>query len=73
MTNANSKLYADIEALSATDKLMLVEWILRNLDQPDPEIDQLWTIEAENRLDAYEKGQIKAIELNTVLQKYKKQ
>jgi len=41
MTNANSKLYTDIEALSATDKLMLVEWILRNLDQPDPEIDQL--------------------------------
>ena len=73
MTNANSKLYADIEALSATDKLMLVEWILRNLDQPDPEIDQLWTIEAENRLDAYEKGQIKAIKLSTVLQKYKKQ
>ena len=72
MTNANSQLYADIEALSATDKLMLVEWILRSLDRPDPEIDQLWSTEAENRLDAYEKGQIKTIELDTVLQKYRK-
>ncbi len=71
MTNANSKLYADIEALSATDKLMLVEWILRSLDRPDPEFDQIWLAEAEKRLDGYEKGQIKAIELNTVLNKYR--
>ena len=68
MTNANSKLYNDIEALCATDKLMLVEWILRSLDRPDPEIDQLWSTEAEKRLDAYEKGQIKTIELDIILQ-----
>lgn len=63
MVNASSKLYADIESLSATDKLMLVEWILISLDRPDPEIDQLWLSEAEKRLDAYEKQQIKAIGL----------
>jgi putative addiction module component (TIGR02574 family) len=70
MTNPNNKLYADIEALSSTDKLMLVEWILRGLDKPDSEIDQLWSDEAEKRLEAYEKGQIKTIELSTVIQKY---
>lgn len=70
MINVDSKLYADIEALSATDKLMLVEWILSSLDKPDPEIDELWSVEAENRLEAYEKGQIRAVDMETVLQKY---
>lgn len=70
MITVNSKLFADIEALSATDKLTLVEWILSSLDQPDAEIDKLWSVEAENRLDAYEKGQIKAVNMETVLQKY---
>ncbi|XWK88438.1 MAG: addiction module protein [Phormidium sp.] len=73
MANPNSQLYADIEALSAIDKLMLVDWILRSLDKPDPEIDRVWSTEAEKRLDGYEKGQIKAVELDTVLQKYRKQ
>jgi putative addiction module component (TIGR02574 family) len=72
MITVDSQIFAQIEALSAAEKLLIVDWILSNLDQPDPEIDKLWSIEAENRLDAYEKGQIKAVDLETVLQKYRK-
>lgn len=70
MITADSQLYADIEALSAIDKLMLVDWILNSLNKPDPEIDELWSVEVKKRLDAYEKKQIKGIELKTILPKY---
>jgi putative addiction module component (TIGR02574 family) len=72
MITVDSQIFAQIEALSATEKLLIVDWILNNLDQPDPEIDKLWAIEADNRLAAYENGQIEAFDLETVLQKYKK-
>jgi hypothetical protein len=41
------------------------------LDEPDKEIDELWTREAEGRIDAYEGGEIKAVSLEKVLEKYK--
>ncbi|BDA70850.1 hypothetical protein CAL7716_050160 [Calothrix sp. PCC 7716] len=72
MITVDSQIFTQIEALSAAEKLLIVDWILNNLDQPDPEIDKLWLIEAEKRLDAYEKGRIKAVDLETVLQKYRK-
>lgn len=53
MTTVDSQLLADIKALSVEEKLLLVEWILSNLHKSDPEIDKLWSVEAERRLDAY--------------------
>jgi len=70
MITTASQLYPQIEALPALDKFMLVEWILNSLDKPDPDFDNLWLQEAENRLNAYEQGQLETIDLNKVLQKY---
>jgi hypothetical protein len=48
-----------------------VDEILASLDEPDPGIDRLWTKEAEERLAAYRRGEIKAIPLEQVLAKYR--
>jgi putative addiction module component (TIGR02574 family) len=61
------------EALSLTPilKAELIDKLLSSLDKPDQEIDKLWIKEAEERIDAYEQGKIKAVSLEKVLQKYR--
>ena len=57
--------------LKPVEKAEVVDKLLRSLDHPDSEIDQLWAAEAESRIDAYEQGRIKAISLEQVLARYK--
>ena len=38
-----------------------------SLDAPDTKIDALWAAEAENRLAAYRRGEVRAIALSEVL------
>jgi hypothetical protein len=45
--------------------------ILASLDEADPAIDRLWAKEAEERLAAYRRGEIKALPLEEVLAKYR--
>ena len=45
--------------LPANERAILAEQILLSLDLPDFKIDELWAAEAENRIDEYEKGNIK--------------
>ena len=57
--------------LKPAQKAELIDKLLSSLDQPDREIDELWAKEAENRIDAYERGKIKAVALEKVLERYK--
>ena len=57
--------------LEPAQKAELIDKLLLSLDKPDKEIDELWAKEAESRIDAYEKGKIKAITLEEVLEKYR--
>ena len=57
--------------LSPADKAELVDCILASLDASDKEIDQLWMGEVENRIDGYERGEIKTLKIEEVLQKFK--
>ncbi|MBF0147501.1 MAG: addiction module protein [Magnetococcales bacterium] len=61
---------AQARKLSPLARLELVDAILSSLDEPDREIDQLWSQESEERLAAYRRGEMKAIPLNDVLAKY---
>ena len=58
-------------ALEPAKKAELIDKLLLSLDKPDKDIDELWAKEAESRIDAYEKGKIKAITLEEVLEKYR--
>lgn len=71
MTDAAKTLSAEASKLSPAERLELVDAILASLDEPDPVIDQLWAKEAEERLAAYRRGEIKAVPLQEVLAKYR--
>lgn len=72
MTSQAKELMALATALSPDERIALVEEILSSLDQPDAAIDRLWAKEAEDRLSAYRRGEIKAVDLDEVLAKYRK-
>jgi putative addiction module component (TIGR02574 family) len=52
--------------LPATERAALVDELLRSLDKPDAEVDALWAKEAEERLAAYDRGDIEAIDAEVV-------
>ena len=65
------------EALSAQavqlppeERMALVERILDSLDEPDAYLDALWAKEADDRLAAYRRGEIRAVALSDVIAKY---
>jgi putative addiction module component (TIGR02574 family) len=64
MTDAAKILRVQARKLSPSERLELVDDILASLDEPDPNIDKLWAKEAEERLAAYRRGEIKAIPLS---------
>ena len=71
MTLQAKQLIALATTLPPDERIALVEEILSSLDQPDPAMDRLWAKEAEDRLAAYRRGEIKAVELDEVLAKYR--
>ena len=71
MTDAAKTLSAQARKLSPTERIELVDDILASLDEPDQAIERLWAKEAEERLAAYRRGEIKALALEEVLAKYR--
>ena len=63
-------LSAQVVQLPPEDRLVLVERILDSLDEPDASMDALWAKEADDRLDAYRRGEIQALALSDVIAKY---
>lgn len=57
--------------LKPSEKAQLIDKLLSSLDKSDKEINKLWAKEAEDRIDAYDRGKIKAISLEKVLKKYR--
>ena len=55
--------------LPANERAILAEQILLSLDLPDAELDELWAVEVESRIDEYEKGNIKTKSAQEVLGK----
>ena len=65
------KIFKEASTLSPSEKAQLIDKLIATLDKSDKEIDKLWAKEAEDRIDAYDQGKIKAISLETILQKYR--
>jgi len=57
--------------LSPAEKAELVDQLILTLDKPDKKLDKLWAEEAESRLAAYKRGDLRAVSLEEVLAKYK--
>jgi putative addiction module component (TIGR02574 family) len=66
-----SKVLKEALTLKPAQKAELIDKLLSSLDKPDKDIDELWAKEAESRIDAYEKGKIRAVTLEKVLEKHR--
>jgi putative addiction module component (TIGR02574 family) len=71
MTDAAKKLSEQAQKLSASERIELVDSILSSLDEIEPGIEKSWSAEAEERLAAYRRGEIRAVPLQEVLAKYR--
>jgi putative addiction module component (TIGR02574 family) len=58
--------------LPVQEKSELIEQLIRSLDKPDPEIDELWKKEAESRIDAFDDGKLSSVTVQEAISKYKK-
>lgn len=47
--------------LKPEERLVVVEGLLKSLDEPDQKMDLIWVEEAEKRLKAYREGKLKGI------------
>lgn len=64
-------IFKEALSLKPSEKAQLIDKLISTLDKSDKEIDELWAQEAEVRIDAYNQGKIRAISLESVLQKYR--
>ncbi len=47
--------------LRPQERIVLLEGLLHSLDEPDKDLDLIWSAEAKKRLNAYRNGKIKGI------------
>lgn len=71
MTETAKHLSLEARKLSPSERLELVDDLLASLNESDPGLDARWAKEAEDRLAAYRRGEIKAVPLQEVLAKYR--
>ena len=71
MATNTDKLLSEIRALPEEERLRLLDEILTDLDRPDPEIDQLWAVEARKRWAAYKAGSVETVSYEALMKRYK--
>jgi putative addiction module component (TIGR02574 family) len=61
-------------ALSPQDRAEIVERLLASFQvPPDPHLDELWAREADDRLDAYDRGELGAVPAEEVFARIERQ
>ncbi len=62
MSDRGTEILKEALSLSPAERAEIAERLLVSLDTPDRErVNELWAAEAEERLDAYEQGEISTI------------
>ena len=57
--------------LRPVERLKLIDALMESLDEPDPVIEAAWAVEAQDRLAAYQRGELPLGDLEPVLAKYR--
>ena len=52
--------------LRPAERFILVEGLLKSLDEPDYDLDAIWVEEAEKRLKAYRAGELEGIPMEEI-------
>lgn len=71
MSTTADKLTLEIRDLTDVEKLRLVDAILTDLEQTDPEIDRIWAEEARKRWAAYKAGRIPTVSYEEIMAKHR--
>lgn len=66
MQDFANRLLSQVMSLPPNERAALVEGIIASLDRPDPSLDVLWLKEAQDRLAAYDAGELDAIDADQV-------
>ena len=68
MSAISEQILKEALALPPQERAELVDQLLATFQSPpDPHIDEMWAREAEDRLDAYDRGELKAVPAEEVL------
>lgn len=66
MSARAQKVLNEALSLSPSERAQLAERLFSSLDISQQELDRLWRKEADSRIDAYERGELKSIPANKV-------
>ena len=69
MTEKTRSLAEQAAKLPPTDRVALVEDILATLTESDPDWDAAWAHEAQERLAAYDRGEMESFDFDEVMAK----
>lgn len=62
------KILQQAMALNPEERFLIVEGLLKSLDVPDPQLDEIWAKEAEDRLSLYREGKLEGIPMEDIFQ-----
>lgn len=60
------ELLTEALSLKPEERFLLVEGLLKSLDEPDARLDDIWAEEAEKRLQAYREGRLQGIPMEEI-------
>ena len=66
MTVRAEQVLSEALSLPPSERAQLAEQLFSSLDISQQELDRLWAQEADSRIDAYDRGDIKAVSANDV-------
>ena len=72
MTNSAKDVISQALELKASERSVIAEALLASLDSPDLRIDEVWSKEADARIEAYNRGEIEAVSAKDVFARHQK-
>ncbi len=60
------ELLGEAMKLKPEERLILVEGLIKSLDEPDKRLGEIWAEEAEKRLKAYREGTLEGIPMEEI-------
>jgi putative addiction module component (TIGR02574 family) len=70
MVTHTDRLVSEIRALPDEEKIRLLDALLTDLGQTNPEIDVVWANEARRRWEAYKAGRTSTVPYEELMSKY---
>ena len=70
MATKVDKLVSELRSLPNEDKIRVLEALLTDLHEADPDVDAMWADEARRRWQAYKRGELASISYEELMSQY---